>query len=209
MSGSVFHEAMWSQRYRDAGENYLFGTAPNAYLVRHVSLLAGCRDVLCVADGEGRNSVWLAEQGFSVTAQEISPVALQKARALAAERSVNVAFEVRDILAGDWPVAAFDAVVAVFIQFAAPKERAILFEGMKRTIRPGGAILVQGYTPAQLEYKTGGPSAAENLYTPELMRELFADWEILLLDEYEAVLEEGTGHNGRSALLGLVARKPG
>jgi SAM-dependent methyltransferase len=208
MSGALFHEAMWSQRYRDAGETYLFGTAPNAYLVSHAGLLAGCHDVLCVADGEGRNSVWLAERGFSVTAQEISPVALQKARALAAERSVVVTFEARDILAGEWPVAAFDAVIAVFIQFAAPRERACLFEGLKRTIRPGGVVLVLGYTPAQLEYRTGGPSAAENLYTPELMREFFADWKILRLDEYEAVLEEGTGHNGRSALLGLVARKP-
>jgi hypothetical protein len=67
---------------------------------------------------------------------------------------------------------------------------------------------LQGYTPKQLDYRTGGPSAVENLYTEVLLRELFADWEIVLLREHEAILEEGTAHCGRSALIDLVARKP-
>jgi SAM-dependent methyltransferase len=211
MTGAVFHAAMWNQRYRDAGDDYLFGTAPNTYLARNVAMLAGCRDVLCVADGDGRNSVWLAEQGFSVTASDISPVAVEKARKLAAGRGVSVAFEVRDILNGEWPSAAYDAIVAIFIQFAAPEERAILFRGMQKAVRPGGLIVLQGYTPKQLDYKTGGPSSVENLYTPDLLRQLLAGWEILTLSEYEAVLEEGSGsmgHRGRSALIGIGARKP-
>lgn len=202
------HEAFWSTRFREAGEDYLFGTEPNKWLVRHVEALAACRNVLSVADGEGRNSVWLAQQGFAVTASEISPVALEKAAKLAAGRGVAVNFERADLLDYAWPEAAYDAVVAVFIQFVGPKERSGVFAGMKRAVKPGGVLMLQGYTPKQLEYKTGGPPSVENLYTAELLSESFADWEIQRLDEYEDELVEGFGHKGRSALIGLIAKKP-
>ena len=208
MSGAAFHEAMWSQRYREVGDDYLFGTAPNGYLARHVGLFASCQAVLCVADGEGRNSVWLAERGFVVTATDISEVALEKARKLAAARGVTVSARKADILSSDWPVAAFDAVVAIFIQFAGPVEREVLFRRMKDAVRPGGVLLVQGYTPKQIEYRTGGPSAVENLYTEAWLRRCLADWAILRIDEYEDELSEGSGHCGRSALIGVVARRP-
>lgn len=202
------HEAFWSTRYRDAGDDYLFGIEPNGWLVRHAERLAGCRSVLSVADGEGRNSVWLAQQGFDVTATEISPVALEKARKLAAGRGVAVDFQRADLLDWTWPEAAYDALVAVFIQFVGPQERCGVFAGMSRAVRPGGVLMLQGYTPKQLEYKTGGPPSVENLYTADLLRESFAGWEIVRLDEYEDELAEGCGHKGRSALIGLVAKKP-
>lgn len=202
------HEAMWSQRYRDAGDAYLFGTAPNAFLAREAHRLAAGSHVLSVADGEGRNSVWLAGQGHRVTATEISPVALGKAQKLADERQVTVDFVLADILAWDWPVAAFDAVVAIFIQFAGPQERAGLFAGLKRALKPGGLLFLQGYTPKQLEYRTGGPPSVANLYTRDLLMTAFGDLEILRLEEYEAELTEGAAHCGRSALIDLVARRP-
>lgn len=203
------HEAFWSARYRDAGEDYLFGTAPNAFLARQAESFAAGMCVLSVADGEGRNSVWLAEQGCQVTATEISPVALEKAAKLARARQVEVCTLQTDILNWAWPQAAFDAVVGIFIQFAAPLERERLLAGMKQATRPGGIVLLQGYTPKQLEYRTGGPSAVENLYTEVMLQDAFGDWEILLLQEYESYLEEGSAHAGRSALIDLVARKPG
>ena len=201
-------EAFWNTRFRDAGDDYLFGVEPNRWLVRHADALAGCNSVLAVADGEGRNSVWLAQQGFAVTASEISPVALAKARKLAAGRQVSVNFERADLLTHVWPQAVYDAVVAVFIQFVGPQERAAVFGGLKSAVKPGGVVLLQGYTPKQLEYKTGGPPSIDHLYTPELLRVLFGDWEILRLEAYEDELAEGTGHKGRSALIGLVAKKP-
>jgi hypothetical protein len=79
---------------------------------------------------------------------------------------------------------------------------------LKWVTRPGGCIFLQGYTPKQLDYKTGGPSAVENLYTPKILEELFADWEIDELVEYEDEIDEGLGHKGRSALIGMIARKP-
>jgi len=100
-------------------------------------------------------------------------------------------------------------VVAVFIQFSNPEERQRIFAGLAQALKPGGRLLLHGYTPKQLEYRTGGPSAVENLYTPELLRQAFAGLEIEELREYEAELNEGLAHRGRSALIDLVARKPG
>lgn len=205
---SFDHEAFWSARYRDAGDDYLFGSAPNRFLASQVEHFGAGMRVLSVADGEGRNAVWLAEQGCQVTATEISPVALEKAAKLARGRNVVVDFVEADILNWDWPQDAFDAVVGIFIQFATPAERPRQLAGMKQAVKPGGLLFLQGYTPKQLEYKTGGPSAVENLYTAEMLRESFADWQIVLLREHEDVIEEGSAHIGRSALIDLVARKP-
>ena len=205
---SFDHEAFWSARYRDAGDDYLFGTAPNKFLASQAERFSAGMKVLAVADGEGRNSVWLAEQGCAVTATEISPVALEKAAKLARGRHVAVDFMQADILAWTWPTAAFDAVVGIFIQFAGPAERPRQLAGMKQAVKPGGLLFLQGYTPKQLEFRTGGPSAVENLYTEALLRETFADWEIVLLHEHEDLIEEGSAHAGRSALIDLVARKP-
>lgn len=205
---SFDHEAFWSARYRDAGDDFLFGTAPNSFLASQAERFGAGMSVLSVADGEGRNAVWLAEQGCQVTATEISPVALEKAARLARGRHVSVDWKVADILNWTWPQEAYDAVVGIFIQFATPEERPRQIAGMKQAVKPGGFLLLQGYTPKQLDYRTGGPSAVENLYTEALLRVLFADWEIVLLREHEAILEEGTAHCGRSALIDLVARKP-
>lgn len=206
------HEAFWSTRYRDAGDDYLFGTAPARFLAHRAPLFEAGRTALSVADGEGRNSVWLAEQGLDVTAVEISPVAIAKARKLAAGKGVRVRFELGDLLAPGWPPPSlaphYDWVVGVFIQFAGPDERPRLFQAMKDLTAPGGRILLLGYTPKQLEYRTGGPSALENLYTPELLKSAFAGWRIEELVEYEDEIDEGSGHKGRSALIGMLATKP-
>lgn len=205
---SFDHEAFWSARYRDAGEDYLFGTAPNRFLATQAERFGADMRVLSVADGEGRNAVWLAEQGCRVTATEISPVALEKAGKLARSRHVEVAWQQADILNWEWPVEAYDAVVGIFIQFATPAEQPRQIGGMKQAVKPGGLLFLQGYTPKQLEFRTGGPSTADNLYTADLLREWFADWEIVSLHEHEDAIEEGTTHVGRSALIDLVARKP-
>jgi cyclopropane fatty-acyl-phospholipid synthase-like methyltransferase len=204
----IDQETLWSQRYRDAGEDYLFGIAPCRFLETHRHLLESGATALSVADGEGRNSVWLAEQGLAVTALEISPVAVEKARRLARGRGVEVNFMQADMLTAAWPPASYDFVVGIFIQFVGPDERVIQFARMKQAIRPGGLLLLHGYTPKQIEYRTGGPSAVENLYTKELLREAFADFRIETLHAYEADVDEGKGHRGRSALIDLVARKP-
>jgi 2-polyprenyl-3-methyl-5-hydroxy-6-metoxy-1,4-benzoquinol methylase len=195
----------WNRRFSAPG--YIFGTAPNAFLASKKALLRPGRRALCVADGEGRNSVWLAEQGLEVTAFDISPVGVEKARKLAAERDVSVRHEVAGVYDFTWPEAAFDVVAAIFVQFADPPMRAFMFERMAQALAPGGLLLLEGYIPRQLQYGTGGPSQVENLYTSPMLREAFAALEILELREYDADVTEGTRHSGRSALVDLVARK--
>jgi SAM-dependent methyltransferase len=196
----------WNRRFSEAG--YLFGTEPNAWLHEHADLWHAGQRVLSVADGEGRNSVWLAQRGLIVDAFDISEVGVRKARDFARITGVKVNFAVADIATLPWPESIYDGVAAIFIQFADPQLRSRIFAGIARCLKPGGTLILQGYTPRQLEYRTGGPPIASHMYTPELLQEAFQGMEILQLLEYEAELAEGTGHRGHSALIGMVARKP-
>lgn len=195
----------WDERYAQPG--FLFGEEPNAFLKRQLPLLKPGMAVLSIADGEGRNGVWLAEQGLQVHAVDASPVALEKSRQLAARRGVSLQWEETDLLGWRWPQAAYDVVVAIFTQFVGAEGRARQFEGIRQALKPGGLLILQGYTPRQLEYGTGGPPHAENMYTEGLLRTAFGDWNILHLAEHDDAIEEGTGHHGMSALIDLVARK--
>ena len=195
----------WDERY--ASEHYLFGTEPNEFLVSQRHLLKPGMSCLAVADGEGRNGVWLAQHGLQVLSVEASAVALEKAKKLASQRGVKVEFEQADLAQWQWGENRFDVVAAIFIQFAPPALREQMFAGIRRCLKPGGLLLLQGYTPRQLEYKTGGPPLAENMYTEALLRNAFGDMEILHLREHDDHIGEGTAHSGMSALIDLVARK--
>ena len=195
----------WNTRY--ATRDYVFGTAPNAFLRAEARRLRPGSKVLCVADGEGRNGVFLAEKGMKVHSIDFADNAIAKARRLAEARHVELKIEKADVLNWNWPREAYDAVIAIFIQFATPPERKKLFDNMKRAVKPGGLILMEGYGPKQLEYKTGGPGVLEQLTTRELLQETFRDWEMIDLAEYDCELAEGSRHSGMSALIDVVARK--
>ncbi|MBN9669617.1 SAM-dependent methyltransferase [Roseibium aggregatum] len=197
---------MWDERY--ATDAYVFGTAPSAFLERNADLLKPGEKALAVADGEGRNSVFMAQRGLRVTAMDNSARGLEKARRLAEDKAVEVDFRLADVTTWEWTASAYDVVAAIFIQFAPPDLRSAIFDGIEQTLKPGGLLLLHGYTPKQLDYKTGGPSAEANLYTKDLLTDRFADWDILRLEEYEEELSEGAGHSGRSALIDLIARRP-
>lgn len=195
----------WQQRFSAPG--YLFGTAPNAFLKSCAPLLPKGGRALAVADGEGRNGVFLAEQGLDVLSVDFSSVAQEKARKLAAERGVTLRVEQADITNWTWPEAAFDVVAVIFIQFSQPEERDRIFAGIKRALKPGGLLLLQGYSVKQLEYKTGGPSDVSRLYTRALLEEAFGDFALLDISEHDSIIEEGDAHGGMSALIDLVGRK--
>jgi SAM-dependent methyltransferase len=199
MAGFDSPLATWNARF--ARDDYHFGEAPNAFLQRNVRQLLGCRTVLCVADGEGRNSVFLAEQGFAVTAFDFAPNAVAKAQRLAARRGVSVDHRLGDVYAWDWDAATYDAVVAIFVQFLPPEDRERSFAAMQRAVRPGGLFLIEGYRPEQVDYGTGGPPRREHMYTRDWLERQFAGWELLVLESYDGAIHEGRGHD-------LVARKP-
>jgi SAM-dependent methyltransferase len=195
----------WQERF--AGDDYRFGTEPNAFLRAHAHLLRKGQSALAIADGEGRNGVFLAGQGLDVLSVDFSPNAQAKARKLAAARGVTMRVEQADIINWDWPADAFDVIAAIFFQFAGPSDRVKIFAGIKTALKPGGLLLLEGYRPKQLDYKTGGPGKIENLYTRELLEAAFADFASIDIREYDAEIHEGPGHAGLSALIDLVGRK--
>jgi 2-polyprenyl-3-methyl-5-hydroxy-6-metoxy-1,4-benzoquinol methylase len=197
----------WNQRF--SAEGYLFGTRPNAFLESQAAYLRPGMTALCVADGEGRNSVWLARRGLRVTAFDFSPVGVAKARTLAREAGVCVDYRESDIFRWDWGAAQFDVLVAIFIQFLSPVQRAGIFGLFRDALRPGGLLVAQGYRPEQIAYGTGGPPQAENMYTEALLRGLLREWEMLHLASHDGEVDEGAGHRGMSALIDVVARSPG
>jgi cyclopropane fatty-acyl-phospholipid synthase-like methyltransferase len=195
----------WEGRFSAPG--YVFGTEPNAFLKSQAHVLKAGQNALTLADGEGRNGVWLAEQGLDVLAVDFSPTALKKSRKLAAERGVTLRTEQADLATWTWPREEFDVVVGIFFQFATPAQRPRFFAGIKQALRPGGLLLMQNYRAEQLQYRTGGPSDIERLYTRALLQQAFGDFSALDIKEYDAVMSEGSGHAGMSALIDLVGRK--
>lgn len=196
----------WNQRYATS-DDYLFGTTPNAFLAAQAHRLSPGMRALAVADGEGRNGVWLARQGLEVVSFDASAVGLAKARRLADAHAVALTTVLSDTASFDWTPQSYDLVVAIFVQFAAPPLRQHMFASMQQALRPGGLLILQGYRPEQLGYGTGGPSAIENFYTADLLRSAFPAMDIEHLHVHDSELSEGQGHRGMSALIDLVARK--
>jgi len=206
MAGFDNPRETWNARF--ARDDYLFGEEPNAFVRNQAHRIPRGASVLCVADGEGRNSVWLAEQGMHVTAFDFAPNAVAKAARLARRRGVAMDGQEGDLFSWPWATARHDAVVAIFIQFLPPNERDAVFADMQSSVVPGGLFLLEGYRPEQVDYGTGGPPRRDHMYTRDWLERVFAGWEIVLLDSYDAEIDEGSAHSGKSALIDLVARKP-
>jgi SAM-dependent methyltransferase len=195
----------WEGRF--AAPEYIFGTAPNHFLAARKHLLPPRGKALAFADGEGRNGVWLAEQGLDVLSLDRSPAAQKKALALAAARGVALRTELADAAHWTFPDSEFDVIAVIFTQFATPAERAVQFAGFRKALKPGGLLLMQGYRPEQLAYATGGPKQAEHMYTRALLEAAFGSFAELVIREHDSEIREGNAHGGMSALIDLVGRK--
>lgn len=195
----------WDQNFSVAGFKY--GTAPNAFLVEQAHRLKPGSDVLVPGDGEGRNGVWLAQQGHRVTAMDGSVVGLQKAQALAAERGVSIHTVLGDL--ADWAPApaCFDAVVLTFVHLP-PAIRAGAHQRLAAGLRSGGLLILEGFHPQQLRHRSGGPKDAAMLFTPELLRADFASQlEELMAWDGEVTLDEGPGHQGTAHVTRWIGQK--
>ncbi|MDP7228274.1 MAG: class I SAM-dependent methyltransferase, partial [Alphaproteobacteria bacterium] len=197
MSEKRSKQQSWEERY--AGENYLFGTEPNDFLAEEAARLVPGQRALAVADGEGRNGVWLAGKGLDVLSVDFSANALVKARALAAERGLTIKTEQADLFAWDWPVAAFDLAVAFFIQPGRAQQR-ILFAAMLAALKPGGMLIFEAHAKAQAASEFGGPDNPDHLYSAATVREALAgvEAEIVILEE-KTIIRRGGRHPGKPA----------
>ncbi len=205
MPDPVASENFWETRYREAGQ-FLYGIHPNAYLARQAKCLPAGGTALAVADGEGRNGVWLAEQGLDVLSVDGSPTALARAAELAGERGVTLRTACASLETWTWPRGEMDVVVSVFAHFE-PDLRRSVHPSMIDALRPGGLVILQGFGADQLAYDSGGPRSLDMLFTEAMLREDFAGLEIVELTSYEDDLDERPLHQGRAALVGMVAQK--
>ena len=195
--------AFWNDRYADA--EFAYGTKPNDFLASVADGLQG--PVLCLASGEGRNAVWLAEQGLEVHAVDASAEGVAKTRALAAERGVTVHAEVGDLSTWDLGTARWGAIVAIFVHLPPPIRRRV-HGAIPQALVPGGRLILEAYTPRQLLHRTGGPPAIELLYEPGAVRAELAGLEWFQLDEVERAVVEGRFHTGRAAVVQAFGRRP-
>lgn len=203
MSAEHPERQLWDQRYQTG---LLFGSEPNEYLRSQAHRLKPGMKAIAVADGQGRNSVWLAQLGLDVLATDISPVALSHAESLAAERGVRIHTECVDLAAWRWPVAAFDVAVEIFAHFPAAT-RSGIHAGIVLALKPGGLLIFEGFHVRQAGRPSGGPKDADMLHTPEKMKEEFPGLQILELLEGTTVLAEGSKHQGEAVVVRMLARK--
>lgn len=194
----------WDRKFDRA--DYFYGTEPNAFLAAQADRLPASGRALSVADGEGRNAVWLAARGFRVNAVDASAVAQEKAALLAREKGVDVTFQTVDLRDWNWPRAVFDVVAATFFH-TDPDIRPKLHARMAEALAPGGLLILEGFTPLQIGRGTGGPPVAEMMFTEAMLRADFAGLDIQHLDERETVLDEGPGHRGPAHVVDLIARR--
>ncbi|HUL55321.1 MAG TPA: class I SAM-dependent methyltransferase [Opitutaceae bacterium] len=195
---------LWNQRY--AREDYVYGTAPNEFVAESAPRIPP-GPVLCLAEGEGRNAVYLAARGHAVTAVDQSDVALAKARRLAAARGVMIETVVADIAAFPITPGAWAGIVSIWAHLP-PAPRREVHARVVRGLQPGGAFLLEAYTPAQLAFDTGGPRSVELLMTAAQLRGELAGLDLEILREVERDVREGTAHTGRAAVVQVLARRP-
>ena len=194
---------LWDERY--AKDGYMYGIRPNDFLQSVSDQIPGT-DVLCIADGEGRNGVFLAEQGFAVTSMDGSEVGVQKARALADERGVQMEVLHDDLSAYDLGDGRWDAIISIFAHVP-PEIRRDVHARIPRALRPGGLLVLEAYTPAQLQYGTGGPPIAELMMSLAGLRSEIMGLEFERGEELVREVVEGRGHWGTSAVVQVLARR--
>lgn len=194
---------MWDERY--SREEYVYGKEPNDFLLQKVSLLKAGK-VLCLADGEGRNSVFLASKGHDVTAIDQSKVGLEKTKKLADEKGVKVATVQGDL--ADYVIApeSWDSVVSIFCHLPSVL-RQQLHRKVIAGLKPGGIFLLEAYTPDQLRFGTGGPPMEDMMMTLGTLKEELAGMQFLHAQELKREVVEGIFHTGMGAVVQLVARK--
>lgn len=195
---------IWDERY--GREGFFYGSEPNEFLRAHTALLPPGGSVLCLAEGEGRNAVYLASLGFKVTGVDGSAVGIAKLRKLAGQKGVHVTGIVSDLAQFAIEPDTWDAIVSIWCHLPAPL-RGQVYRASVAGLRSGGVFVLEAYHPRQLQFKTGGPPTAELMPTLAALREELAGLTLLEARETEREVQEGLAHHGHSAVVQVVGRK--
>ncbi len=197
-------KGFWDERYAEEGLAY--GEEPNVFLTQVVDLINPEGKILVVGDGEGRNGVWLASEGFDVTSVDYSEVAVKKINELAKEHEVNINTICADLNNWDWPREVFDAVVTIYLHFPS-ESRAAMHGKMLDALKPGGKIIMEAFNKAQLDYPSGGPPVLDMLFSEEELKQDFSKLNIKEAYEKIVYLNEGKYHVGDGAVVRLIGEK--
>ena len=194
----------WDERYNK--DDFYYGKEPNEFLRANAGMIPSKGKVLCLAEGEGRNAVFLAGLGFEVLAVDGSSVGLSKLERLAAERGVKVRTLVSDL--ADFPIEAgyWQGIVSIWCHVP-PGLRRTLHRQVVAGLAVGGVFILESYRPKQLDYKTGGPPSADLMMTAESLKRELEGLDLSVLKEVDRMVHEGKGHDGMSAVVQVLGRK--
>jgi SAM-dependent methyltransferase len=198
---------VWDKRF--SANPALFGEQPNQWLADHAVKVPTHSKVCCIADGQGRNGLFLARQGHSVDAFDASLVAIEQLRAAATTTQTQINANVLDIATWEPEPESYDVVVAIYIQFAPPALRDAIFANISRCLRSDGLLIIEGYGPRQIQHRTGGPGKLAHLYATETLSTAFEQWPVIASRDCDTTINEGSGHAGISHVVSAVLKKPG
>ena len=201
-------KSKWDERYR--APEYAYGTEPNKFLAQQLPQLTPGR-ILFAAEGEGRNAVFAARQGWSVAAFDLSVAGREKAGRLARQYGVEVDYRVGELPGLGFSTASFDALALIYAHVP-PEVRPEYHRLLDTYLKPGGTIILEGFGEHHLPYRerdprVGGPRDQETLFSMEEMRRDFGEYEVRLLEEREVELHEGRYHNGRGSVVRFIGVK--
>ena len=199
------HPTHWDERFSQPG--YFYGDEPNDFLRAMADRFTPHSRILSLAEGEGRNAVFLAGRGHHVTAVDASPPGLRKAEALAAERGVAITTIQADLATFSIEPGAWDGIVAIFCHLP-PDIRGKVHRRAIAGLRAGGVFVLEAYTPAQLANDTGGPRVEELLMRLDDLRQELTGLDLVIAQEIERDVHEGRGHTGRSAVVQILGVRP-
>jgi SAM-dependent methyltransferase len=195
---------MWDQKYNV--DHYIYGKEPNDFLVQQLHHIPKKGNVLCLAEGEGRNAVYLAKQGFSVTAVDSSEVGIEKAKKLASQNGVEINFILADLKDFDMGLNKFDAIISIFCHVDVPL-RINLHKSVVQSLKLNGVFILEAYSVDQLNYKTGGPKVQEELMSIGALNNELRGLKFFHLLEKTREVHEGPNHFGLAAVVQVVASK--
>ncbi len=195
----------WNERYKE--ESYAYGSHPNDFIKEHLSIFGTGSRILSLAEGEGRNAVFLAQKGHNVTGVDFSEEGRKKALKLASQNNVNIGYDICDLTSYDFKKNKWDAIISIFCHLTETHRNAI-HQTIKHALKPGGIFILEAYNKEQLKYETGGPKDEKHLVACDELKAMFNNFEILLAEELEREIYEGDYHTGKASVTQFIARRP-